>query len=198
VYVPITVKRTLTTMQITQFLVGTSYAVLHSFISYTVPVTIAITTAIEGEHESTPSVEGIAAAATTSAGRFEKLRALLGSISAKTAGAAASASTVAEKTPVTITTYETIYTTQPCITTSGATFAVWLNVLYLTPLTVLFVNFFVSSYLRRSSAPAKTDLKRGEKANGHANGHANGNGKAIQAGLAGADAVDAVDKTASS
>lgn len=47
-------------------------------------------------------------------------------------------------------TYHTEYQTVPCIDTSGQTFAIWLNVLYLAPLTVLFIRFFVKSYLRRS------------------------------------------------
>jgi len=40
----------------------------------------------------------------------------------------------------------------PCITGTGETFAIWLNVLYLAPLTYLFVSFFIASYLRRSNA----------------------------------------------
>jgi hypothetical protein len=43
----------------------------------------------------------------------------------------------------------------PCITSSGQTFAVWLNVFYLAPLTYLFVSFFIESYLRRSSQPSR-------------------------------------------
>ena len=35
------VKRTLTTMQITQFLVGASFAAVHLFVSYTVPLSVA-------------------------------------------------------------------------------------------------------------------------------------------------------------
>jgi hypothetical protein len=42
----------------------------------------------------------------------------------------------------------TVYQMTPCIDTSGQTFAIWLNVFYLTPLTVLFVRFFVRSYFR--------------------------------------------------
>lgn len=39
-----------------------------------------------------------------------------------------------------------------CIATSSETFAIWLNVLYLAPLTYLFVKFFITSYLARSNA----------------------------------------------
>jgi len=101
--VPQAVKRTLTSLQITQFLVGSSYAIIHSFVSYAAPVVLAKTAS------SSPEI---------------------------------------------------INALQPCITNSGATFAVWLNVFYLAPLTVLFVNFFMKSYVRRSPAtkPAPKQL----------------------------------------
>lgn len=38
--------------------------------------------------------------------------------------------------------------TWSCIDTTGETFAIWFNVLYLTPLTVLFLRFFIKSYFR--------------------------------------------------
>ncbi|KAH8878878.1 hypothetical protein GQ53DRAFT_57863 [Thozetella sp. PMI_491] len=93
VRVPMILKRTLTSMQITQFLIGATYAMAHSFVYYLVPVAID---------------------ANTFAPRHV-----------------------------------------PCITTSGATFAIWLNVLYLAPLTYLFASFFVASYIKRSSAEKK-------------------------------------------
>jgi len=37
------------------------------------------------------------------------------------------------------------------MTGAGATFAVWVNVIYLLPLTYLFVSFFIASYVRRSN-----------------------------------------------
>jgi hypothetical protein len=49
----------------------------------------------------------------------------------------------------------------PCLTSSGETFAVWLNILYLAPLTYLFVSFFIESYLRRSNAASATSGKKG-------------------------------------
>ncbi|ESU13055.1 hypothetical protein FGSG_06896 [Fusarium graminearum PH-1] len=52
-------------------------------------------------------------------------------------------------------TAETQYVTQPCIMTTGETFAIWLNVLYLAPLTYLFVSFFIASYVKRSNAASK-------------------------------------------
>jgi hypothetical protein len=50
----------------------------------------------------------------------------------------------------------------PCFDTSAQAFAVWFNVIYLTPLTYLFARFFVRSYLRTTSgasANGKVSLK---------------------------------------
>lgn len=52
---------------------------------------------------------------------------------------------------------ETVYVGQPCIVTTGETFAIWLNVLYLAPLIYLFVSFFIASYFKRSNAAQKAD-----------------------------------------
>jgi hypothetical protein len=113
IHVPLAVKRTLTTMQIIQFVVGASYALIHPFISYTAPGVMAITPGQVEDTEPSPS---------------------------STDNAAVS--------------FGTVYVTQPCITTSATTFAVWLNIFYLLPLTGLFVNFFISSYLRQTSRGA--------------------------------------------
>jgi hypothetical protein len=119
VRVPVFIKRTMTTMQITQFLVGASCAMVHSFISYTIPV-------VTGSQTDAPASAASAAAN--------------GSMVAATGGVFDSVKgTYARQT-------------MPCITSSGETFAVWLNVFYLAPLTYLFVSFFIESYLRRSNA----------------------------------------------
>ncbi|WYZ40226.1 hypothetical protein EsH8_IV_000567 [Colletotrichum jinshuiense] len=153
--VPMAIKRTLTTLQITQFLVGASYAMLHSFVSYTVPVTVytankggaAATTASAA---TTTAAETVATAAT---GAFETLKNIVFGATAKVAEEGAAASAVAAAAaPQDGFIAETVFVTQPCITTSGETFAIWLNVLYLAPLTYLFVMFFIRSYIRRSSA----------------------------------------------
>ena len=49
---------------------------------------------------------------------------------------------------------------QPCIATRGETFAIWLNVVYLAPLTYLFVSFFITSYVKRSTTKSNGKLKR--------------------------------------
>ncbi len=117
--VPMIIKRSLTTMQITQFLVGASCAMVHSFINYTIPVIAASQTDAPAASPSGADADAVVAATGN----------LLGSVK----------DTFARQT-------------MPCITSTGQTFAVWLNVFYLAPLTYLFVSFFIESYLRRSSA----------------------------------------------
>ncbi|KAK4192126.1 fatty acid elongase [Podospora australis] len=111
--VPMFIKRSLTSMQITQFLVGGSGAMIYSFITYSVPV-------ISHTEEASSSASAVANG--TSAGVVDPVKGK--------------------------------YASQPtaCVTSNGTTFAVWLNVFYLTPLTYLFVSFFIESYLRRSNA----------------------------------------------
>ncbi|KAK2804534.1 hypothetical protein FQN49_008851 [Arthroderma sp. PD_2] len=65
---------------------------------------------------------------------------------------------------------EVRYSVEPktftCLNTSGQAFAVWLNLVYLLPLTFLFVRFFVRSYLRRTETGARhpTTIHAAEKA----------------------------------
>lgn len=80
--VPKMLKQSLTTAQITQFIVGGGSALLHLFVYYKYP-------------SNTPKATSI-----------------------------------------------------PCLDSSAQAFAVWFNVIYLTPLTYLFARFFVKSYLR--------------------------------------------------
>lgn len=156
--VPTTIKRTLTTLQITQFLIGASYAMLHSFVYYTIPVQVPTTKPVA-------SVSSAAAAATESV----KAGSLLEGLKQAFFGAAEGSNPAAIVSHETASTdnimYETQYQATPCITTVGQTFAIWLNVLYLAPLTYLFVSFFITSYLKRSNAETK---RRIEKANGEA------------------------------
>lgn len=120
--VPLAIKRTLTTLQISQFFFGGTFAFMHSFVSYTIPV-------------PEPAAEP-----------------------------AASSSASAAEEPAVLHT-EPSYVTQQCITTDGATFAIWLNVLYLAPLTYLFVRFFITSYLRRGAAKRRlSNIQKAEKA----------------------------------
>jgi GNS1/SUR4 family len=201
--IPQSLKRSLTTMQIIQFLVGASYAALHSFVSYTIPVQVPDLT-VSAQNAASTAISSAAAVA-SSAG----LGGLLKKFLFRAAGEEGLAENVngwhstgqVTKGSSGAIQYRTEYQTVPCIDTSGQTFAIWFNVFYLTPLTVLFVRFFVKSYLRRTQKGAKGHTtKHGavEKAgndalkgierevypngntNGHTNGKANGhaNGKA--------------------
>lgn len=136
--VPMGIKRTLTSLQITQFLVGASYAMAHSFVSYIVPVDASATWVAASAPASIPT------------GALSSLKQLV--FGSSTASAAS----------------ETTYAAQPCIVTAGETFAIWLNVVYLAPLTYLFVSFFIASYVKRSNAAHKIngrgDMALAEKA----------------------------------
>lgn len=113
--VPMFIKRSLTSMQITQFLVGGSGAAIYSFITYSVPV-------ISQTGEAASSASAAAANGTSAGGAVDSVKG----------------------------NYARLRTA--CVTSNGTNFAVWLNVFYLTPLTYLFVSFFIESYLRRSNA----------------------------------------------
>lgn len=154
------VKRTLTTMQITQFLVGASYAMIHSFVSYTVPVATTVvktatTTATSTAGDSVPT------ASADSPAFLDNLKQLVLGVASKVTNAAAT-SVVSDEVPTGVANGVLQFTTSeeivfeekviPCINTTGQTFAIWLNVLYLAPLTYLFVKFFITSYLRRTGA----------------------------------------------
>lgn len=140
--VPVFVKRSLTSMQITQFILGASSAMIHSFISYIIPVTLSSVSAESGSDGPLP----------VAAGALDSLRQLVFGPAGDEAPATAAAATG-----------DTLYVTQPCIVTVGETFAISLNVLYLAPLTYLFVSFFIASYVKRSNAASK--MRKG-KANG--------------------------------
>ncbi|KAI1768865.1 GNS1/SUR4 family-domain-containing protein [Hypoxylon sp. FL1150] len=142
--VPTFIKRTLTSLQISQFIIGASCAMIHSFISYLVPIQV--------KASSAAAASSIAAAATDAPNFFDGLKQTLFG-AAEAAGAAA---VVSSPLDVNSThegaSYVMQYQKVDCITTTGATFAIWLNVFYLLPLTYLFVSFFIASYLRRSKA----------------------------------------------
>jgi hypothetical protein len=140
-------------MQIIQFLVGASYAAIHSFVSYTIPVRVI---------SSAPSASAVSAAATVTGANVLKKLLFRAAGEGGLAANVASPSAHRSDTVTGAAAYTTEFQTIPCVDTSGQTFAIWLNVFYLTPLTALFVRFFVKSYLRRSSS--KGEATRVEKA----------------------------------
>lgn len=192
--IPNVFKRTLTTMQILQFLVGASYAALHSFISYD------ITVQVPALQKAASAVASATKSAVTSESTITLLdiikkyllRAVGGEIIAKNVNGAPTSDVLNQiKTKTSRAdgiTYHTEYQTVPCIDTNGQTIAIWLNIIYLAPLTALFVRFFVKSYLRRNNKKVGPKLGAVEKAlvdavkgaDRNINGTAiNGNGKAI-------------------
>jgi hypothetical protein len=161
--VPGVIKRSLTTMQITQFVVGTTWAASYLFVSYTLPGKLS--TASAAAASATSVIE--AAAATASAVGLGPWLKKLGLRAAGAEGAAENvgysyadvpSSSAAQRTPIGPMT--------TCIDTTGQAFAIWLNVMYLLPLTYLFVRFFVRSYLHRKepSQPHPTHMHAAEKA----------------------------------
>jgi hypothetical protein len=177
-------------MQIMQFLIGVTYAGVHSFISYSIPVQVL--------PSSTPTLSSISSAATAvaSAGYGAVLKKFLlraaaeESLAENVVGAnpaSQQAHALRHETRSAGPKYHTGYQTVPCVETSGQTFAIWLNVLYLMPLTVLFVRFFIKSYIRRTSKACSHENRQDqiEKAgldalkgierelNGSENGHGN-------------------------
>jgi hypothetical protein len=199
--IPQALKRSLTTVQIIQFLVGAFYAALHSFVSYTIPVQVPdLTTSVENAVSTATTAVSSVAAAASSPGLANPLKKFL----FRAAGEERLAENVnggySGEHKFSGVRYHPEYQTIQCVNTSGQTFAIWFNVFYLTPLTVLFVRFFVKSYLRRSQKGGhSTKHRAAEKAgkdalkgvereiygngneNGYANGHANNghaNGKA--------------------
>lgn len=159
------IKRTLTSLQITQFLVGAAYAMIHSFVSYEVPVASTIVkTSAASAADTTVASAAADSQATTAPVFLDSLKQLVFGVASKVTHAAATSvmsddtsASEANAEPQFTSVEETVYENQivPAIVTTGQTFAIWLNVLYLAPLTYLFVRFFITSYLRRSSAESK-------------------------------------------
>ncbi|KAI1267373.1 hypothetical protein F5Y18DRAFT_336395 [Xylariaceae sp. FL1019] len=144
--VPNMIKRTLTTMQISQFIIGASAAMVHSFISYLVPVQTKVP--IAEAAASASSAASAAHAAATAAGFVDGLKSALFRVAEAAEPGVVVPGSPSQAASTSVTTYQKV----DCIDTTGQTFAIWLNVFYLAPLTYLFVSFFIASYLRRSKA----------------------------------------------
>lgn len=130
------IKRSLTSMQITQFLFGTTMAASYLFVHYTVPFS------------QSPS------GGATASSWLKKIG--LNGGQQKPMGLA----------PVDSELPGVDYRMVTCMDTTGQGFAISLNVSYLLPLTYLFVRFFVRSYLYRKepSTPQPTHMHAAEKA----------------------------------
>ena len=155
---PIWLKRTLTTMQISQFVIGAPFAFAHLFIEYQSPISVPYTYQFSSLASTVAS--SVASAATSADyGAYAKKLLL------RAAGREGLAENVLNNQGHTfgidalhpaqelVKRYETRYREEldwtHCLDTSGQTLAIYLNVLYLLPLTWLFGQFFVKSYMQR-------------------------------------------------
>ncbi|RAL05493.1 elongation of very long chain fatty acids protein [Aspergillus ibericus CBS 121593] len=152
--IPTVIKRSLTTMQITQFIIGSTMAASYLFFSYTLPV---------GQSAPVPPVEipGVAVG-TAGAGLVPWIKKL----AFRAAGAEGLAENVGTTEGSVAPRVLHVGPMVTCMDTSGQGFAIWLNVMYLLPLTYLFARFFVRSYLyRKEPGPRQpTQLHAAEKA----------------------------------
>jgi hypothetical protein len=169
-------------MQIAQFLFGASYAALHLFVQYDIPIATP--------YKVLATVSSVAASATSAvASASSEVSKIVESPAAPSVGAlikkfllrAAGEEGIAERVgiphdnkpvsqhieermaqvsqhavpagPVYETKWRTEWTKVNCIDTSGEAFAIYLNLFYLFPLTVLFARFFYKAYMKRTSRP---------------------------------------------
>ncbi|KAL8812704.1 MAG: hypothetical protein Q9223_007228, partial [Gallowayella weberi] len=178
IWVPRLIKSTLTTMQIVQIVFGTSYALAHLFIAYHVPVDIpylfihnlssALPTAASGVSSAIASATATAdlgswlkKAALRAAGE-EGLAENVRNAQGQTFGIDAVHAAEVEKAQEEIR-YKSQYQSVNCLDTSGQTFAILLNFLYLAPLAYMFIHFFINNYVKQargSSPPSKTENLR--------------------------------------
>ena len=191
VQVPKKFKRVLTTAQISQFLIGVYFALAHLFVAYKIPVTVPAT--IASAASAAPSVVSSAAHHAASAGSkllsSQSLSSIAAAVTAdsyawlkKLALKAANFEGPAEhiwagsaekygagllpKITTETTRYVTQYQTVRCIDTNAQAFAIWLNVVYLAPLTFLFGRFFLKAYIWGQPPKAAKGAKTQQ--NGHA------------------------------
>ncbi|KAL2798850.1 GNS1/SUR4 family-domain-containing protein [Aspergillus keveii] len=153
VRVPTIIKRSLTSMQITQFIIGSSMAAAYLFINYTLPPVRSI-----------PTTPAAAAAATAAAATGLSW---LKQVAFRAAGAEGIAENVGHVGDTPLGAPREVVRPGPmvtCVDTSGQGFAIWLNVAYLLPLTYLFARFFVRSYLYRKEPSQATHIHAAEKA----------------------------------
>ncbi|KAK5128799.1 hypothetical protein LTR85_000132 [Meristemomyces frigidus] len=173
VRVPQSLKRTLTSLQIAQFVFGASYAALHLFVQYDIPVSTpyqvasTVKRAVSSASSAVSSVSSEFSRVAASPTATATLGALIKKLLLRAAGEEGVAERVHDRRTGELTSphmeekiqhfneqtwetkYRTDYTKVNCIDTSGQAFAIYLNLLYLAPLTFLFLRFFVRAYTQR-------------------------------------------------
>lgn len=187
VKVPNRLKRLLTSLQIAQFIWGASFAAAHLFVQYDIPVSTPYQIASYVKQAASSASSAASAASSTVSKVYETpavatgtLVPLLKKLLLRAVGEEGIAERVTnnqgepisqkieekieqfnEKTQqVFETRYRTDWTKVNCIDTTGEAFAIYLNLLYLAPLTFLFARFFIKAYTgrgkpRRASHAAK-------------------------------------------
>lgn len=180
--VPNPLKRTMTTLQIAQFIFGSSYAAAHLFLKYDIPIKstykifhpISSISSVASStiSEMSTAVTAVAASPSASlASRFmrflyraagdegvaENIRDQQGQYLAPEVRSAVEH--VQEKFREE-TRSRTEYTTIDCVDTSGEVWAILINLFYLLPLTYLFMRFFYRAYLARTSPSSSAQDKR--------------------------------------
>ncbi|KAK1065455.1 hypothetical protein LTR33_011837, partial [Friedmanniomyces endolithicus] len=169
--VPQGLKRILTSLQIAQFVFGASYAAVHLFVAYDIPLQTSYQVASIVERAAS-SVSSVAVAATSSVSSViatptpRDWAAWTKKMLLRAAGEEGLAERVRDRYHHLASeeiekkiehfneqTFETHWRTEwtkvQCIDTTGQAFAIYLNLLYLAPLTGLFLRFFVRAYTQR-------------------------------------------------
>ena len=166
-------------MQIMQFLIGFTFALSHLFVEYTVPVSTSYTiTSTFTSIASSPSsaISTAITSATAAAAASTPIASWLKKLAFRAAGEEGLAENVLNdqgkpfgpdanyliETIKREVRYRTQYDTVACIDTQGQAFAIYLNLIYLAPLTWLFVRFFVRSYSWRVDPKLRHQTKSGK------------------------------------
>jgi F0F1-type ATP synthase membrane subunit b/b' len=192
VKVPKSIKRGLTTLQIAQFVFGASFAAIHLFVQYDIPIATPYKVLATVSSVAASATSAVASATSTVSEVIETPTAAVAAFNWPTALKwilrAAGEEGLAERIgmhdntihdhmplaqqahqieermeqapqhvlpvgPKYETRWRNTYTKVNCIDTSGEAFAIYLNIFYLFPLTVLFARFFYKAYVRRGTRP---------------------------------------------
>jgi hypothetical protein len=183
VRVPKSIKRFLTTLQIAQFIWGASYAAIHLFVQYDIPIATPYKVLATVSSVAASATSAVASATSEVSKVIESpaATASIGALIKKFLLRAAGEEGIAERVgiphdnkpvsqhieermeqlhhhvvpagPQYETKWRTEWTKVNCIDTSGEAFAIYLNLFYLFPLTVLFARFFYKAYMKRTSRP---------------------------------------------
>ena len=160
-------KQTLTTLQITQFVVGTVYAFLHLFVAYQIPVSVPYLYRLgDAASKVVSDVPAVTSSIATAISTAADMKAWLKKLALRGAGYEGLAENVvnnygepfgvdaAHIVQDAIRREETRYKDElqwvNCLDTSGQVFAILLNCIYLLPLTWLFVQFFFTAYFHQT------------------------------------------------